>query len=613
MKGIKHDGSPLMKIVMEWSIIHGHETILESVLGATPSPKELSEYMSRYVLSAGHKPPIVRCMVNGHVKTAQWLFAKTLPELSPEDMSVLSASLLSSANAEELYSTLALLPKIYTQKLIFAALLRGKMNIVRALEEKVKAGEKIWKDKTDADKKFLDLSDNVSVFTFNEQESAELFIKYLQSARGDSLLASLKNLSINSPTKKPEEIQKIRQEALEWLVEHNVADTLPVGRVIPAIGEFSSYKCLFDAFDKVPSTFAFNLCSNAKSQTDHLLFDYLLETKKVDVNAVDSEGNGLVYTAFVGANVTALKSLVKHEANPNLYALLEKGTTLFDLSLHSQKWKDMKSTMSLLLKFPNIQLPSPDILLLVDEPSAKLLLKAGVSAEFVNSSGLNLLQRALTAHAQPSMIKLLIESGATLDIPFVVPEETETPEKKEQATVVKQEKKPVQKKPIQRKHKYSDDSDESDDSDDDEDTDDEYDEDTDDEYDEEAREEERKVERFPPLAIAFFYNQLGLVQYMLEKEVDTAPSLLALSTLSSSECLDAFTELLEELDIPGKTETTDVESVTQVDLFAEKPTTASAFATIPTEPPVRSLKFNYDEPEENKEKKGGFSFDFEGF
>eukprot|EP01127_Copromyxa_protea_P003733 TRINITY_DN1351_c0_g1_i2.p1 TRINITY_DN1351_c0_g1~~TRINITY_DN1351_c0_g1_i2.p1 ORF type:complete len:274 (+),score=86.42 TRINITY_DN1351_c0_g1_i2:643-1464(+) len=273
----------------------------------------------------------------------------------------------------------------------------------------------------------------------------------------------------------------------------------------------------------------------------------------------------------------------------------------------------MKSTMSLLLKFPNIQLPSPDILLLVDEPSAKLLLKAGVSAEFVNSSGLNLLQRALTAHAQPSMIKLLIESGATLDIPFVVPEETETPEKKEQATVVKQEKKPVQKKPIQRKHKYSDDSDESDDSDDDEDTDDEYDEDTDDEYDEEAREEERKVERFPPLAIAFFYNQLGLVQYMLEKEVDTAPSLLALSTLSSSECLDAFTELLEELDIPGKTETTDVESVTQVDLFAEKPTTASAFATIPTEPPVRSLKFNYDEPEENKEKKGGFSFDFEGF
>lgn len=54
-----------------------------------------------------------------------------------------------------------------------------------------------------------------------------------------------------------------------------------------------------------------SICSNAQNQVDSMLFQYLIENNLVDGNAVDGEGNGLVYTAFVAANVSALNILAK--------------------------------------------------------------------------------------------------------------------------------------------------------------------------------------------------------------------------------------------------------------------------------------------------------------
>jgi hypothetical protein len=111
------------------------------------------------------------------------------------------------------------------------------------------------------------------------------------------------------------------------------------------------------------------------------------------------------------------------------------------------------------------------------KPTVRALIKAGVSTDYTNATGLNLVQRfvsqqnlltvrrALMIHAHPSVIRLLIDAGAKLDVPFEAPEEVAREEND----------------------------------------------------DEEEGEEERKVERFPPIAIAFYYEQLGLVQYMLEK------------------------------------------------------------------------------------------------
>jgi hypothetical protein len=106
-------------------------------------------------------------------------------------MSALSLFLLACSRSEEnIYNTLALLPKIYTQKLTFNALLKGRMDVVNAIEDKVNNGEKIWKEKSESDlstyilvhdsnygTEFYDLPADASVFTFTEQESAELFIK----------------------------------------------------------------------------------------------------------------------------------------------------------------------------------------------------------------------------------------------------------------------------------------------------------------------------------------------------------------------------------------------------------------------------------------------------
>lgn len=136
--------------------------------------------MSQYSLSAGYRPPIVRCIANGHIKvqylplvsnkfkTAQWLFSKALPNLSPEDVSLLAASLVSVGSREPIYNTLSLLPKMYTHKLIFNGLLKGHLPLVNEIEEKVTSGQILWKN--------IDSDDNV-LFSFTEQESAELFIK----------------------------------------------------------------------------------------------------------------------------------------------------------------------------------------------------------------------------------------------------------------------------------------------------------------------------------------------------------------------------------------------------------------------------------------------------
>lgn len=63
-----------------------------------------------------------------------------------------------------------------------------------------------------------------------------------------------------------------------------------------------------------------SLCSNAQNQTDYHLFEYLIEKKKVDKDVVDAEGNGLVYTAFVAANIPALKVLAQVNAAVVVYS-----------------------------------------------------------------------------------------------------------------------------------------------------------------------------------------------------------------------------------------------------------------------------------------------------
>lgn len=83
-------------------------------------------------------------------KTAKWLFSSALPKLSPEDVSLFAASLL-YANDIEIYETLALLPKIYTQKLVFNALLKGRLQIVDDIEKKMTKGDQLWKPKTTED------------------------------------------------------------------------------------------------------------------------------------------------------------------------------------------------------------------------------------------------------------------------------------------------------------------------------------------------------------------------------------------------------------------------------------------------------------------------------
>lgn len=43
-----------------------------------------------------------------------------------------------------IFDTLALLPKIYTQKVVYNALFKGLLPLVLEIEEKLKKGDKLW-------------------------------------------------------------------------------------------------------------------------------------------------------------------------------------------------------------------------------------------------------------------------------------------------------------------------------------------------------------------------------------------------------------------------------------------------------------------------------------
>lgn len=92
-----------------------------------------------------------------------------------------------------------------------------------------------------------------------------------------------------------------------------------------------------------------------------------------------------------------------------------------------------------------------------------------------------LLYRALMMHTAPSIIKVLVEGGALVDLPFTP--DTIPPANNTQSITARPQKKQSRRELEEEKE----------------------------------REVERRVAYFPPLAIAFYYDQLGFVQYLLEK------------------------------------------------------------------------------------------------
>jgi hypothetical protein len=262
-----------------------------------------------------------------------------------------------------------------------------------------------------------------SLFLFTAEQCSEIILKCFKdglqktktigSAWHEELDQTLSLLRISEVTdrevRKKETVEKNfsanKLEILKMVMDNDLFQKISMNQIVPSVGPVATYKFYVDNIKGTPVDFAFALCTSAKNQTDYEIFDYLFTSGKCHPNVMNRFGNGLVYTAFMNGNSKLLTSLLKANADPNIY-VNNNNDSLLNLALHSTlylkaqgegiKEEILLPCLKVLVQFKNLKVPPfHELLNFPCFLSSSLLLSLGVPLDLGDTDGMNILQRSI--------------------------------------------------------------------------------------------------------------------------------------------------------------------------------------------------------------------------
>lgn len=404
--------------IFEWAIGHGFHDIVWSL--DTTLAGQLQKRMSESTSAFSPKPPLLVCVTNKLIEFALTLVQKAPPKFAPggDVYSDLGSALVGSCVDRQLMlDFLKCLPGPATVATLSNAIRLGDLDLIKGI---------------DASHPNLGHS-----FEFSAAETLQLFqlcLKEdsLQKRHKDQnyqqeIEQTLKTIHLGSKAKGGATVDfaarfsKNRLEILAWLVKNNFTKNLAYNQVIPCVGTYETYQVFVDAFAEVPAEIVFGLCSSANTKIDILLLDYLLTSKKVSKSIVNKLENGLVYNAFLTGDLNALKVFIKHQVPATIFAA-QHDTTLFDLAAYSPKFADggpgpklkLEPLVEALLRFPDVVLPNPELLFVLEPSIVTRLVARGVSVNPDTTP--TLLQKAIQRKISDAIIKILLDNGANFNV-----------------------------------------------------------------------------------------------------------------------------------------------------------------------------------------------------